>query len=48
MTNVQDVYWGDRYGVLADPFGHHWSVASRRRNLSPEEIAERAAAAFGG
>lgn len=45
---LQDVYWGDRYGKVVDPFGHYWSLASRRRKLSPEEIAERAKAAFGG
>jgi len=44
---LQDVYWGDRYGKVVDPFGHYWSLASRRRKLSPEEIAERAKAAFG-
>ena len=44
---LQDVYWGDRYGKFADPFGHHWSVASRRRDLKPEEIQERAEKIFG-
>ena len=44
---LQDVYWGDRYGKVVDPFGHYWSLVSRRRKLSPEEIAERAKAAFG-
>jgi PhnB protein len=36
---VSDMFWGDRYGRLEDPFGHQWSVASHVRDLSPEEIA---------
>ena len=35
---VADMFWGDRYGVLEDPFGHHWSVATHTRDLSPQEI----------
>ncbi|HEX6735414.1 MAG TPA: VOC family protein [Azonexus sp.] len=35
---VADMFWGDRYGTLEDPFGHRWSVATHRRDLSPEEI----------
>jgi len=35
---VADMFWGDRYGRLQDPFGHHWSVATHVRDLSPEEI----------
>ena len=35
---VADMFWGDRYGVLEDPFGHAWSVATHVRDLSPEEI----------
>ncbi|WP_291989029.1 VOC family protein [Candidatus Accumulibacter sp. ACC007] len=35
---VADMFWGDRYGRLVDPFGHHWSVATHQRDLSPEEI----------
>ena len=38
----QDMFWGDRYGKLVDPFGHEWSLATRKEDLSPEEIAERA------
>lgn len=36
---VSDMFWGDRYGRLEDPFGHQWSVATHIRDLSPEEIA---------
>lgn len=37
---VADQFWGDRYGVLEDPWGHSWSIATPSgRTLSPEEIA---------
>jgi len=37
---VADMFWGDRYGKLEDPFGHHWSVATHLRDVTPEEIGE--------
>ena len=37
---IADMFWGDRYGVLEDPFGHRWSVATHMRDSSPEEIHE--------
>jgi uncharacterized glyoxalase superfamily protein PhnB len=37
---VADMFWGDRYGQVEDPFGHHWSVATHTRDLSPEEMRE--------
>lgn len=37
---VSEAFWGDRYGVIEDPFGHHWSVATHVRDLSPQEIQE--------
>jgi PhnB protein len=37
---VADMFWGDRYGVLQDPFGHLWSVATHQRDLTPQQIAE--------
>lgn len=36
---VADMFWGDRYGRLEDPFGHQWSVATHQRDLSSDEIA---------
>ncbi len=33
-----DMFWGDRYGVVTDPFGHSWSVATHLRDLTPEQI----------
>jgi uncharacterized glyoxalase superfamily protein PhnB len=35
---VDDMFWGDRYGVVEDPFGHHWSVATHVRDVSEDEI----------
>lgn len=37
---VADMFWGDRYGKLVDPFGHKWSIATHKRDMSPEEIEE--------
>ena len=37
---VDDMFWGDRYGVLQDPFGHNWSVATHIRDVSPEEMQQ--------
>jgi len=44
---VQDQFWGDRFGVVVDPFGHVWDVATHKEDVTPEEIQKRAAAAFG-
>ena len=43
---VQDMFWGDRFGQLKDPFGHSWSVATKLRDMSPEEVKAAAKAAF--
>jgi PhnB protein len=37
---VMDMFWGERYGQLRDPFGHIWSIATHKQNLSQEEIQE--------
>jgi uncharacterized glyoxalase superfamily protein PhnB len=39
-----DMFWGDRYGKLQDPFGHHWSLATHKEDVSPEDMAKRMAA----
>lgn len=41
-----DMFWGDRYGVITDPFGHSWSFATHQRDLTPEELAQAARVAF--
>jgi uncharacterized glyoxalase superfamily protein PhnB len=35
---LEDQFWGDRYGVVADPYGHSWSIATQVREVSPEEL----------
>ena len=37
---VADMFWGDRYGKLEDPFGHHWSVATHMRDVSSREMQQ--------
>jgi uncharacterized glyoxalase superfamily protein PhnB len=37
---IDDMFWGDRYGQLEDPFGHRWSVATHKREVSPEEMKQ--------
>jgi PhnB protein len=39
-----DMFWGDRYAKLADPYGHKWAVATHKEDVSPEEMARRMAA----
>lgn len=45
LMPVEDMFWGDRYGQVEDPFGHIWSLATRKKNMTEEE-KEKAAAAF--
>ena len=42
LMPVADQFWGDRYGILQDPFGHRWSIASRIDDLSPRALRTRA------
>jgi PhnB protein len=37
----QDMFWGDRYGRLIDPFGQPWSLATHKEDLTPEEMKKR-------
>ena len=43
---VQEMFWGERYGVVRDPFGHSWSMATPGRQLSEAEIRDAARAAM--
>jgi PhnB protein len=47
LRPVEDQFYGDRTGKLEDPFGHIWWIATRKENLSVEEMKKRAAAMFG-
>ena len=37
---VTDMFWGDRYGQVQDPFGHNWSIATHTRDMTDAQIAE--------
>jgi PhnB protein len=47
LRPVEDQFYGDRIGQFEDPFGHRWSVATRIEDVTPEEMARRAAEAGG-
>ena len=44
---VADQFYGDRSGSLTDPFGHKWTIATHKEDVSPEEMKRRATALFG-
>jgi len=39
---IEDAFWGDRYGKVADPFGHEWGIATHVKDLTPEEVKSAA------
>jgi PhnB protein len=39
---MSDMFWGDRYGQVEDPFGHQWSLATHKQDLTREQMAENA------
>lgn len=41
-----DCFWGDRMGIIVDPFGQKWTLAMRQKNLTPEEMKQAEAAFF--
>jgi hypothetical protein len=41
-----DMFWGDRYGVVVDPFGHKWGFATHVNDLTPDEMQAAAKDAF--
>ena len=44
---VENMFWGDRYCKLEDPFGHQWSIATHVRDVSPEDMQQAAQKACG-
>ena len=46
MAPVMDMFWGDRWGMLADPWGNVWQVATHVEDISPEEMQKRAKTAM--
>lgn len=45
---VEDMFWGDRFGMVEDPFGHRWSLATPQRQVTEDELRQGAKAAIGG
>ena len=43
---AQDMFWGDRYATVTDPFGHHWSFGTHIKDMTPEEMEEAGKHAF--
>ena len=43
---ADDMFWGDRFGAVTDPYGHMWSIATHKEDVSPEEITARGKAAM--
>jgi len=41
---ITDMFWGDRYGKLTDPFGYQWGIATHVEDVTPEEMGRRSAA----
>jgi PhnB protein len=44
LRPVIDQFYGDRSGTFADPFGHTWTIATHKEDLSPEELQKRSEA----
>ena len=38
LMPASDMFWGDRYGIVTDPFGHQWSFATHIKDMTPEEM----------
>ena len=45
LQPVRDQFYGDRSGTIADPFGHSWTIATHKEDVTPEELKKRAALA---
>jgi len=43
MGQIADQFWGDRSGTFTDPFGYRWSIATRKEDLTREEMERRGA-----
>jgi len=47
LRPAQDQFYGDRSGMIADPFGHQWFLGTRKERISPDEMRQRYAKNFG-
>ena len=45
LAPVADMFWGDRWGLVADPFGNAWQIATHKEDVAPEEMMKRMRAA---
>lgn len=43
---MMDAFWGDRFGSIIDPFGHVWSISTRKKDMTPDEMTKAAQQAF--
>ncbi len=43
---LADMFWGDRFGTLEDPYGNQWGLASHKEDVPPKEMSRRAQAAM--
>lgn len=48
LMPASDMFWGDRYGLVRDPFGHNWAFATHIKDMTPEEMMEASKACFEG
>src|ERR1035438_227313 len=46
LMPLAEQFWGDRYGQIEDPFGHHWALGQHVEDVAPEEMERRAKEAF--
>jgi uncharacterized glyoxalase superfamily protein PhnB len=46
LMPATDMFWGDRYGQVKDPFGHQWAFATRIKDMSPQEMDKAGKDAF--
>ncbi len=46
LRPLADMFWGDRYGQLEDPFGNQWGLATHKEDVTPKEMKRRAQAAM--
>ena len=46
LMPLSDAFWGDRFGSIQDPFGHVWSIATHKKDMTPEEIKKAGQEAF--
>jgi PhnB protein len=46
LNPVMDMFYGDRWGYIKDPFGHLWSIATHKKDLTSDELKKAAEIAF--